>query len=193
MTRINRVYLKHHAFNMVYQELKKNSKPNAADFNAPKKYHHAPEKLNLFNNYVGYIKWSNELYAASTQLISILRAIYDQSINENPHWYSNKKNLTDILGKFNARKNDLEDLYDDIFEFQKCMLATSINEKQAEIEALSDQIQHLESLENKIVETCNRKLNEISSSRVTYANLFIAIAALIVAIFFKGRQIICFQ
>jgi len=50
------------------------------------------------------------------------------------------------------------------------------------MEALSDQIRYLVSLENKIVETCNRKLYEISSSRITYANLIVAAAALIVAV-----------
>jgi len=38
------------------------------------------------------------------------------------------------------------------------MLATAINEKQAEIKTLSDQLQYLVSIKNRIIETCNRKL-----------------------------------
>lgn len=185
MPRKNRIYTKHQAFNTVYKELKKNPEAGAADFDTPKKYHHAPDKLSLFTSYVGYIRWSNELYAASTQLMSVLRNTYDRSIKENSVWHSNKKNLNGVLGKLDALKRDLEDLYDDIFEFQNCMLATGINEKHAEMEALSDQIQYLVSLENKIVETCNRKLYEISSSRITYANLIVAAAALIVAVLIR--------
>jgi hypothetical protein len=70
----------------------------------------------------------------------------------------------------------------DAASFVACMLATGIHEKQAQIQALSDQVQYLSTLENKIIETCNRKLNEISSSRITYANLFIALTALLVAV-----------
>lgn len=62
------------------------------------------------------------------------------------------------------------------------MLATAINEKQAEIKTLSDQLQYLVSIKNRIIETCNRKLYEISSSRITHANILIAIVALIISI-----------
>lgn len=185
MPKKNRIYTKHQAFDTVYKELKENPNAGAADFDIPKKYHRAPDKLTHFSSYVGYIRWSNELYAASTQLMSVLRNTYDKSRKENSAWHSNKKSLNGILGELDALKTDLEDLYDDIFEFQNCMLATGINEKHAEMEALSDQIRYLVSLENKIVETCNRKLYEISSSRITYANLILASAALIVAVLFR--------
>lgn len=185
MSTINHIYKKHNAFNKVYEEIKANPQTGAADFDTPKKYHHAPDKLNLFTSYIGYVRWSNELYAASTQIMSILRGIYDKSIKEDSAWHSNKKSLNDILGELDGLKKDLEDLYDDIFEFQNCMLATGINEKHAEMEALSDQMRHLVSLEDKIVETCNRKLYEISSSRITYGNLVVAAAALIVAVLIR--------
>ena len=185
MPKKNRVYTKHKAFNRVYKELKKNPKAGAAGFDAPKKYHHAPNKLSLFTSFVGYTRWSNELYAASTQLISILRNTYGKSEKESSAWHSNKKSLNSILGELDTLKTDLENLYDDIFEFQNCMLATRINQKHAEMEALSDQIRYLVSLENKIIETCNRKLYEISSSRITYANLLVASVALIVVILFR--------
>lgn len=184
MPKKNRIYSKHEAFDKVYKELRDNPKAGAADFDIPKKYHYAPEKLSLFTSYVGYIRWSNELYAASTKMIGELRNTYDISIKENSAWHSNKRGLNSILRKLENLKIDLEDLYDDVFEFQNCMLATGINEKHAEMEALSDQVRYLVSLENMVVETCNRKLYEISSSRITYANLLLASAALIVAILF---------
>jgi len=185
MLKKNRIYTKHKAFNLVYEELQKDPQAGAADFDVPKKYHHAPDKLSLFTSYVGYIRWSNELYAASTKLMGLLKNTYDRSRKESSSWYNNKNNLNNILEELDVLKTDIEDLYDDIFEFQNCMLATGISEKYAEMVALSDQIRYLVSLENKIVETCNRKLYEISSSRITYANLFVASAALIVAVLFR--------
>src|SRR5216110_1942458 len=178
----NRVYIKHQAFDTAHEELKKNPEADAASFAAPPKYHHAPDKLDIFTNYIPYFIWSNELYAPSVQLINLLRKIYDKSEKATSHWYERKKKLKGILEEFDQLKLDLEDLYDDISEFQNCMLATGIHEKQAQIQALSDQIQYLPTLENKITETCNRKLNEISSSRITYANLVIAFVALVVAV-----------
>jgi len=178
----NRVYIKHQAFDTAHEELKKNPEADAASFVAPQKYHHAPDKLDVFTNYKPYFIWSNELYASSVQLINLLRKIYDRSEKATSHWYESKKKLKGILEEFSQLKSDLEDLYDDISEFQNCMLATGIHEKQAQIQALSDQVQYLSTLENKIIETCNRKLYEISSSRITYANLFIALTALLVAV-----------
>jgi hypothetical protein len=178
----NRAYIKHQAFDTAHEELKKNPEADAASFVAPKQYHHAPDKLDSFKDYRSYFIWSNELYASSVQLMNVLRKIYDRSEKTPSHWYESKKKLKGILEEFDRLDSDLEDLYDDISEFQNCILATGIFEKQAQIQALSDQVQSLSTLENKITETCNRKLYEISSSRSTYANLFIALTALLVAV-----------
>jgi len=177
----NRIYTKHQAFNTAYAELKNNSKDLNDGFDRPKKYHHAPDKLDIFTSYKGYFYWSNDLYASSTLLIGLLRDIYDKSEKAKSSWSDKKNKLNSILEEFDQLRPDLEDLYDDISEFQNCMLATDINEKQAQIEALSDQVRYLATLENKIIETCNRKLYEISSSRITYANLFIAVVALLIS------------
>lgn len=178
----SRVYIKYQAFGTAYEELKKNPEADAASFVAPQKYHHAPDKLAIFTNYKAYFIWSNELYTSSVKLIVLLRKIYDKSEKATSHWHESKKKLKGILEEFGQLKPDLEDLYDDISEFQNCMLATGISEKQAQIQALSDQVQYLSTLESKIIETCNRKLSEISSERFTYTNLLIAFVALLVAI-----------
>ena len=175
-------YIKHQAFETAHNVIKENSKNSDDGFDRPKKYHHAPGKLKDFTSYIGYFHWSNELYAASTKLLGLLRAIYDRVEKAKSAWYDNKNNLNNILDEYDLLKSSLNDLYDDISEFQNCMLATDIHEKQAQIEALSDQVRHLGTLENKIIETCNRKLYEISSSRITYTNLFIALVALFVSI-----------
>ncbi|MFH1610814.1 MAG: hypothetical protein ABIJ43_05940 [Candidatus Beckwithbacteria bacterium] len=176
-----RIYTKHQAFNIVYKELKKN--PNrAGGFEAPKKYHYAPKKLDIFTDFTHYTRWSNELHSYSTRLISSLRNLYGKSRDTSSLWYKNKNKLNSILKKFDLLKLDIEDLYDDIFEFQNCMLATHIGERNASINALSNQVWYLTTLENKIIETCNRKLYEISSSRLSYTNLFIALVALLVSL-----------
>lgn len=186
----NRIYTKYQAFDVAHKVIKENSKSSEDGFDRPKKYHHAPEKLKDFSSYIGYFHWSNELYAASTTLIGLLRGIYDRAEEAKSAWYDSKNNLNNILDEYDQLKSSLNDLYDDISEFQNCILATDIHEKQAQIEALSDQVRYLGTLENKIIETCNRKLYEISSSRITYANLSIALVALFVSVlsvFCSGR------
>lgn len=185
------IYIKHQAFNNAYEEIKKNSKRTDDGFERPRKYHYSPEKLKDFTNYVAYFHWSNELFATSTELIKLLRGIYNRAEDAGSAWYNNKVHLNSILDEYKNLKSSLNDLYDDISEFQNCMLATDISEKQAQIEALSDQVKHLATLETKIIETSNRKLYEISSSRVTYTNLFIALVALFVStlsVFYSGSQ-----
>ena len=177
------LYTKHQAFDIVYKQIKKHPKAMTDGFDSPKKYHHAPDKLEVFTNFKAYVCWANELHAFSTQLISLLRDLYNKSKTSTSSWNANKKHLNNILNEYDELKSDLENLYDDIFEFQNCMLATSINQKHAEIEALSDQTRYLTALENNIVDTCNRKLYEISSSRFTFANMFIAIVALLISLF----------
>lgn len=180
---INRqIYTKHHAFNTTYKELRNKSNEFEDGFIRPKKYHHAPHKLKYFKSYIGYFHWANELYIASTVLITSLRKIYDRSEASQSVWYTNKNKLTEILADYKQLKLSLNSIYDDISEFQNCLLATDISEKQAQIEALSDQVKLLGTLETKITETTNRKLYEISASRVTAANILISVAALFVSL-----------
>ena len=176
------IYSKHEAFNAAHKEVVDENKKSDDGFVRPKKYHHAPKKLQAFTNYVGYFHWSNELYASSLKLVSLLRKIYDRAEVAQSSWYESKDNLNNILDDYNQLKLSLNDLYDDISEFQNCMLSTDISEKQAQIEALSDQMRLLETLENKIVGTCSRKLYEISSSRVTVANISITLTALFISV-----------
>ncbi len=177
------LYKKHQAFDIVHKQIKNNSKTVTEGFDAPKKYHHDPDKLEGFTNFKAYIQWANELHSSSTQLISLLRDLFNKSKKAPSSWYENKKHLNNILEEYDELRLNLENLYDDIFEFQNCMLATSINQKHAEIQALSDQVRYLTTLENKIIETCNQKLYEIGSSRITYANLFVALVALLISLF----------
>ncbi len=177
-----RIYTKNQAFNSAYIESLKKGKSAIDGFDRPKKYHHDPKKLERFTSYVAYFHWSNELYASSLLLVASLRNIYDKIEVAGSSWYVSKNSLNYILDEYNQVKLSLNDLYDDISEFQNCMLATDISEKQAQIEALSDQMRLLGTLENKIVETSSRKLYEISSSRVTVANISIALVALFVSV-----------
>jgi len=176
------IYIRRQAFNNAHEEHEKSSGKPSGGFDRPKKYHHAPEKLKDFTSYVDYSHWSNELYSASIKLIGLLRKIYDRAKETKSAWYNNKSDLDDILDEYDQLKPSLNDLYDDISEFQICMLATDISEKQAEIEALSDQVRQLGTLENKIIETCNRKLYEIGSSRTTLAVLTVSIISLFISL-----------
>lgn len=176
------VYKKHQAFNAAYEEIIKGNKNSENGFIRPQKYHHNPKKLNDFKSYIGYFHWCDELYSASSMLIILLRKIYDRAEVAPSAWFTNKNKLNETIKDYNKIKLSMNDLYDDIAEFQNCMLATDVSEKQAQINALSDQVRLLGTLENKIIETSNRKLYEISASRVTVANILIASAALLVSI-----------
>ena len=179
--KISHIYTKHQAFNIARKEILKKKRSDSG-FIRPAKYHHDPKKLKDFSSYIGYFHWSNELYSSSSELIIQLRKIYDKAEVAPSSWLTIKNHLKKILEDYDQFKSSLNNLYDDISEFQNCMLATDISEKQAQIEALSDQVRLLGTLENKIIETCNRKLYEISASRVTAANLLIALTALFISI-----------
>lgn len=176
------IYIKHQASDTAYNEVVKRNKQNDNGFIRPKKYHHNPAKLKKFTSYVGYLHWSGELFSASAKISLLLRRIYDNAKRAKSSWHENKNELNSILNEYESLKPSLNDLYDDIVEFQNCMLATDISEKQAEIETLSDRVKHLATLEIQIIEICNRKLYEISASRVTITNTLIAIAALFVSL-----------
>ena len=67
-------------------------------------------------------------------------------------------------------------------EFKKCILSTSINGRYETVDSLSEQLKYMETLETKIIQPCNRKLNEISSSRVIIIGLVISVSALFTSI-----------
>ncbi len=50
------------AFNIAYEEIGDKIDEPGADFQVPLKYHHAPNKLGNFRNFIGYVRWFNELY-----------------------------------------------------------------------------------------------------------------------------------
>ncbi len=77
-------YIKHQAFNVAHNEVIKEDKKSDDGFVRPQRYHHAPEKLKVFTSYVGYFHWSNELYSASSELIVLLRKIYDRAVTGTP-------------------------------------------------------------------------------------------------------------
>ncbi|HEY4695060.1 MAG TPA: hypothetical protein VIH52_03840 [Candidatus Nanoarchaeia archaeon] len=181
----SRIYIKHQAFNAAYEAIEGNSEARVDGFDAPKKYHHDPSKLDKFRDFSKYLVWASELYSASSKLTSQLRTLYDEARYASSSFYvlNSEGTLKIILVKLDGFQLDLKDLHDDIAEFQACMLATHISEKQAEIEALSDELMYLSSLENRLADICNRKLYEISSSRMGFYSLFVSVIALSIALF----------
>lgn len=176
----NKHYTKGQAFNKTYSKVKTRKEiPNG--YERAKSYHHDPKKLDIFKHYTNYQSWSGELYSSSTNLNNLLRTIYNKASQASSLWY--KKNQLDyILDEYYELQPDLKDLYDDIAEFQKCFLATDIRGKSDEIILLSDQIKHLTTFERNIVETCNQKFSEISSTRLSITNLVIASIAIIISV-----------
>lgn len=178
-----RIYSKHQAFNAAYKKIKGNLGTRVDGFDAPKQYHHNPSKLEVFKDFSHYIRWANELYGSANVLISKLRAVYVSLTRATSSYYilDSERRLKDILKEFDDFQVDIQYLREDIHEFQMCMLATHISEKQAEMEALSDQSRQLLFMEDRIVETCNRKLFEISSSRMSFYSLLVSSVAVILS------------
>lgn len=176
------MYKKHDAFNSAYNEINVNL-TNQDGFDAPKQYHHDPSKLDMFKHFRAYLIWAGKLYNSSHKLINKLINIYEQSSRASSSYktLNAERKLNLILRELDQLSPQLNDIREDIIEFQKCILATNISEKEAEIEALTDQLNQLSSLENRIIETCNRKLYEISSSRMSFYSLSIALIALVVS------------
>lgn len=179
----NITYKKYQAFETVYREIKNESK-RINGFDAPKKYHHDPAKLDVFRDFSHYIRWSNELHDTSSKIISELSSIYKKSIKASSSFFqlNTETKINNLLEDFYSYDTSLRNLLNDIFEFQVCMLATHISEKQAEIEALSNQLNHILSLEDKITFTCNRKLYEISSFRISFYALIVSVVAIAVSL-----------
>lgn len=183
MLKQRRIYNKYQAFNIAYKEIKDNSGTRADGFDAPKQYHHNPSKLAVFKDFSHYIKWANELFGSTNTLLIQLRAIYDKSARATSSYYilNSETSYKNILKELDDFQVDMQYLREDIHEFQMCMLATHISEKLTEIEALSDQLRQLLFMEDRIIETCNRKLFEISSSRMSFYSLLVASVAVIVS------------
>lgn len=181
---MNSLYRKYDAFNSVYEEIRR-SKPGARvdGFEAPKKYHHDPERLEVFNDFSHYFAWAGELYRAANKIASHLREIYNELNETSSSFYklNTQKNLAKIYDKYEKFEQNLEDIYSDIEEFQTSMLATHISEKETEIGVLSDQRRNLLDLENRIIESYNRKLNEVSSSKISFWSLFLSFIAIVLA------------
>lgn len=178
-----RIYNKHQAFNVVYKEIKDNSGTRVDGFDAPKRYHHDPSKLEVFKDFSHYIRWANELYGFTNKLFLQLRTIYGKSTRATSSYYvlNSERRLKNVLKELDNFQVDILYLREDIHEFQMCMLATHISEKLTEIEALSEQLRQLSFMEDRIIETCNRKLFEISSSRMSFYSLSVSFVALIVS------------
>ena len=185
MTKENKIYKRHQAFNKVYLEIKIDHKMDMDGFETPKQYHHDPSKLDVFKNFTHYISWANELFASGKELIKHLKIIYDTSSRASSSFYelNSEKYLKDILSDLDDCALDLESFRDDIHEFQLCLLATHISEKGTEIQALSEHLDHLSFMELKIIETCNRKMFEISSSRMAFYSSLISFIAVVLSLF----------
>ena len=181
MKQKNQIYLKHQAFEKTHKEIQDDSSKTRVDgFDAPKQYHHDPSKLEIFKDFSHYIKWANELYSSGIKIIGKLELIYDESTKATSSYYklNSERKIEDILKKLGSFQADTGNLREDIREFQICMLATHISEKGVEIEALSDQVRQLSFMEDRIIDTCNRKLFEISSSRMSFYSLLVSTMAL---------------
>lgn len=178
------IYNKHQAFNAAYEEIKGNSGSRVDGFDAPKRYHYDPSKLEIFKDFSHYIRWANELYGSINKLLIQLRVIYNKSTRATSSYYvlNSERRLKNILKELDGFQIYIQYLREDIHEFQMCMLATHISEKLTEIEALSDQLRQLSFMEDRIIETCNRKLFEISSSRMSFYSLLVSSVAVILSL-----------
>lgn len=177
-------YKKKQAFNKVYKEVVKSPLQDQSEgFVAAKKYYPDPDRL-IFNTFTQYFDWAGELYKVSTEAGSYLEGVYNRVDRASSSYFKfeTERKLFDIIRSLDEIQVDLNNLRNDIKVFQGCMLATHINEKSAEIEILSDELRNLTLLEEKVRETINRKLFEISTMRMSFYTLLISITAIVISL-----------
>lgn len=178
----NKIYKLHESFDKAYSILSADPQTGYDGHKEALNYHHKPEKLEVFENYVGYLFWFNELFVAGQRLISEYQKL-NQRINlEKSNWFRRKSHINNILNDLNSYERDIHDFRLDVEEFQRCMVATSIHEKHDYVETLYEQIRFINSLETNILTTGNRKLSEINSTRLQLTGLAISICAFITSV-----------
>lgn len=119
----NIIYEEHQAFNNVYEEIENNSEVNSHNFEAAKLYHHAPDKLNEFQDYKAYLKWLDVLYLAAQKLSKELDRLYNKLINQEWPWYNckSKNEINGIISELNELEPVINNLRNDIREYQSCV------------------------------------------------------------------------
>lgn len=179
---VNRLYIKHQAFDSAYEEVKNETSFQDNGYELPKTYHHDPNKLDIFKHYTHYFSWLNKLYASTNDLINELEKIYNDAKNANLSILNfRNKAISNILSDLERISVDLRDLKNDILEFENCILATNIRGNHGYIAVISGQRKYIDSLEARIIETCNRKIYEISSVRVSVVGIIVGLCAVFVA------------
>lgn len=195
------IYKLHHAFDKVLSEMQGKVFNNptqegeefiAGDFRIAVKYHHDPVKLEKFNTFYskGYLRWCDELCYAGNQLIIETLSLVADGDKTKSSWYVSKRHLDCTMQSYLQLKLSIDDFVKDVFEFQNCMLATGINNKEGYVQVLSDILHYLGNLETRFTNTVNRKILEISNSRIAILSLFLSFCALstsIISIWFSIR------
>jgi hypothetical protein len=178
---VSRIYIKHQAFDSAYEEVENGKELQEIGFELPKTYHHDPIRLDRFKHYTHYLNWLNKLYSSTNDLINELENIYNDAKRANLCILSSRAKISNILSELEKISIDLYDLRNDILEFENCVLATHISGNDGYIAVISGQRKYIDSLETRIIDTCNQKIYEISSKRLSLAGIIIGLCAVIVA------------
>ncbi|MDR3586121.1 MAG: hypothetical protein P4L59_12470 [Desulfosporosinus sp.] len=175
----NRIYRIHQAFDETYNKLKNDPELPEEGFAASLAFHHAPEKLSVFKDFRGYGAWYSTLYDYGIKVREVLKKIYDKAEKLGSSWHNGKKSLKELLESLRDLEQDIGNFRSDVSECQLCYIAGDIFGKHGYVNTLSDLIWEIDEIKSKIHTTVNRKLTEISTTRMTIVSLGISTLALV--------------
>lgn len=173
-------YKEHGAFERAFEWVKANPDEYNGYVEATQ-FHHAPDKLELFKHFSGYLKWFNELYSDGQHVVRQVEKIWSELNQLKTSWYSRTRSIRNILDQLYSHDSDITAFQSDVAEFERCMMATGIHEKEGYTSSLQDLVHRLDALEPRIILTANSQVSSINTTRLTLVGLFLSALAVFIA------------
>ncbi|MCY0900470.1 MAG: hypothetical protein OWU33_16370 [Firmicutes bacterium] len=173
-------YKEHDAFERTLEWVKANP-PEYQGFIEASKVHHAPDKLELFKDFSGYVKWFNGLYSDGQHVVKQVEKIWGELHHLKISWYSRTRHIRNLLDQLYCHDLDITAFRSDVAEFQRCMMASGIHEKEGYANTLQNLVHRLDSLESRIILTANSQVSSINTTRLTLVGLFLSALAVFIA------------
>jgi hypothetical protein len=173
-------YKEHGAFERAFESVK--VVPNEySGYVEATQFHHAPDKLELFKHFTGYLRWFNELYSDGQHVVRQIEEIWSELNQLKTSWYSRTRSIRNLLNQLYRHDSDITAFRSDVAEFQICMMATGIHEKEGYTSSLQDLVRRLDALESRIILTANSQVSSINTTRLTIVGLFLSALAVFIA------------
>ena len=140
-----------------------------------------------FSDFRQYHFWAAFLVESAREVCEGLDVLLSQAFALGEAWYDEKsrKAASSILDSLFAQLESIRNVQRESEVIMNAVAATNFargDEHQTAITALAESIRQMNEAYKRTFDVCNLKLNSIWSRRVTYANTFIGLSALVVAL-----------